>query len=120
MSLDPADYNLSNTNIHSWRQFLKQQLLIQRNYKSDFSGRQIYDSVEMHEGIVTRAVVPKSIWWQYLIFHPYNCFLLLPEEHHPAPSKEWAISKAYSLYGREAVREWFDSLPFKKKPFQLP
>lgn len=121
-NLNPVDNEVNNKTIHGWRLFLKQELLKQRHYRSDFSGRLITEGTgcEMHEGIVTRAVVPKGIWWHYMIFHPYNCFLLLPEEHHPAPSKEWAISKAYALYGREAVREWFYGLPWKVVPFHLP
>jgi hypothetical protein len=124
MSLDPADHGVTNNTLPAWRAVLKQELLKRRQYRSDFSGRLItYESgCEMHEGILSRAAVPKSVDWHWMIMSPYNCFLLLPEEHRPSPpSKEWAISKAYALYGRENVRRWFYGLPWKRGvPFELP
>ena len=120
-SLDPCDHAwVNNSTIFSWRQYLKSELLRQRGYVSDYSGKPLL-SVEMHEGIVTRAAVNKTVPWHYLIYHPYNCFLLSPEEHREVGYKsEWSLQRAYDLYGRDTVREWFYSLPWKgKPPFQL-
>lgn len=121
--LDPKNYDwVNNDNIFSWRQFLKQVLLWERKYCSDYSGKRFrpLDVIEMHEGLVTRANVPKSISWQYLIYHPYNCFLLTHEEHEKQGHKrEWALQRSYELYGRENVIKWFESLPFRVRPFRL-
>ncbi|MFA7101005.1 MAG: hypothetical protein WC196_04505 [Bacilli bacterium] len=120
MSLDPRDHDwVNNDSIFSWRQYLKSELVRQRGNRSDYSGKPLSE-IEMHEGIVTRAVVPKGIWWHYFIFHPYNCFLVSPEEHKQyGHVREWAIQSAYSRYGRDTVIMWFESLPFKVKPFRL-
>ena len=105
--------------MYEWRQFLKKSLLEERKYKSDLSGKYL-KGCHMHEGIISRAVVPKSIKWQYLIFHPYNCFLLLPEEHIPnPPSREWSIEKSFEYYGEESVKNWFYGLPWKVIPFRI-
>lgn len=123
MSLDPVDHGITNATMSDWRRYLKTELLKQRKYRSDYSGKLITDEsgVELHEGIVTRANVPKGVSWHYLIFHPVNCFLLLPEEHRPtAPSRDWAIQRAYRRYGRDYVRSWYYGLPWKVKPFELP
>lgn len=61
--LNPADYDwCNNSTIFSWRQFLKQELLRERGYKSDYSGKPItpLTGCHMHEGIVTRANVTKG------------------------------------------------------------
>lgn len=120
--LDPLNFGwATNDTIFEWRQFLKHTLLQERKYRSDMSGEPLYETCEMHEGIISRNMIPKNIWWQILIFHPFNSFLLTVEQHRPSPpSKDWAVSKAYALYGRDAVRDWFDSLPFKTRPFRLP
>lgn len=121
--LNPADREwVDNSQIYAWRTLLKKHLLTERNLKSDLSGRRISNStgVHMHEGIISRAVVPKSVWWHYLIYHSYNSFLLLPEEHIPnPPSKQWAIEQAFARYGQENVCDWFYSLPWKAIPFRI-
>lgn len=100
--------------LYEWRQFLKKELLRKRKYRSDFSGKPLRQR-HMHEGILTRANVPKNISWHIKIYHEYNCFLLLPEEHIPQPpSREWCILRSYELYGKDAVIEWYYSLPWKK------
>lgn len=124
-SLYPEDHGVDNKSLRAWRAFLKVRLLQQRGWKSDFSGRRITEltGCELHEGILTRANLPASIHWHWRLHDPRNCFLLLPDEHRPAPpSREWAISKAYALYGRDSVREWFYNLPWKRHrpPFELP
>lgn len=117
--LDPRYYAIND--VYTWRQFLKRELLTKRHWRSDLSGKKL-TSCHMHEGIVTRATVPKSVKWHLLIFSEYNSFLLLPDEHSPMPpQRDWAIARAYALYGRDTVREWFyEQLPWKVIPFQLP
>ena len=112
---------LSAKTVYNWRYELKMELLEKRGYKSDWSGKPISNEVHMHEGLVTRGMCPKSLWWHMLIFAEPNCFLLLPEEHVPVclPSREWCIQKSYEYYGRDVVREWYYSLPFKSFPFHL-
>lgn len=115
--LDPDGWGATNATIYEWRQYLKRQLLIQRRYRSDLSGKLLHGGCDMHEGFVIRSDVPKNIWWQYKIFHPYNSFLLLPEEHRvQAPSREQCIEIAYARYGKENVLKWYYSLPFKVFP----
>lgn len=121
-SLNPSDHLwVSNSSVYEWREYLKKALLEQRHWKSDLSGKSLINGCHMHEGIVTRATVPKTIWWHYKIFHPFNSFLLLPGEHMPQPpTRAWCIQRAYELYGRDNVRDWFYSLNWKDKPpFQL-
>lgn len=122
-SLNPADHGVTNRWLKPWRAYLKLELLKQRGWKSDFSGRRITEitGCHLHEGILSRADLPANVIWAWRLHHPYNCFLLLPDEHIPnPPSRAWAISKAYALYGRDNVREWYYGLPFKKRPFELP
>lgn len=118
MLLDPRLYpGISNKTIYQWRQFLKENLLKQRQYKSDLSGKALYKGCDVHEGIITRGMVNKSVKWHYFIFHPINCFLLLPDEHSPIPpTKDKCYELACHRYGKEYVLEWLDSLPFKCKP----
>ena len=113
---------VDNDHIFEWRELLKRTLLNERGYRSDLSGRLLlYSGCHLHEGILSRANVPKSVVWSYRIFHSVNCFLLTPDEHIPQPpSRAWCIEKAYARYGRETVRAWYYSLPFRSFPFQLP
>lgn len=112
--------HVNNGNFSEWRAELKQRLLIERGYHSDLSGKRLYQC-HLHEGIVTRATVPRGIWWHFQIYHPFNSFLLLPDEHIPhPPSRAWCIERAYELYGKELVRDWYYNLPWKSIPFQLP
>lgn len=101
---------------------LKIHLLHEREWKSDLSGALINKDgdCEMHEGIITRGTLNSSVKWHYLIYHPYNCFLLLHHEHRPnPPSREWAIHKSFEYYGEDNVREWFYGLPWKVIPFKI-
>lgn len=120
-SLDPRNIDwVDNTTIFPWRQYLKAELLRQRSGVSDYSLTHLKGKVEMHEGIVTRAVVPKNVHWHWMIYHPYNCFLLTPQEHREhGHEREWALKRSYDLYGHENVIEWFESLPWKVRPFKL-
>ena len=115
---DPARVSWSE-NIFKWRAALKYWLWSEREGRSDLSGEILNHSCHMHEGILTRGDL-RGVRWQYLIFHPYNCFLLKPEEHIPEPpSREWAVLKSCSRYGEKNVVEWFNNLPFKVKPFRI-
>jgi hypothetical protein len=118
--LDPRQSKLKgNSNISKWRELLKEELLKKRKFKSDLSGQELYEC-HMHEGILTRANVPSCIKWSWMIFHEYNSFLLLPNEHIPnPPSREWCIERSFSLYGKDNVLEWYYSLPFKSFPFRI-
>lgn len=112
---------MNNSNFPAWRKELKIALYKERTGLSDLSGLPLNTKCHMHEGIISRAVINKGIWWHYQIYHPYNCFLLLPEEHIPfPPSRVWAIETAYARYGRDNVREWFYALPWKVIHFHLP
>ena len=111
---------VGNHNFYKWRQQLKAELYTKRNGLSDLSGIPLL-TCHMHEGIISRAVVPKSVRWHFLIYHEFNCYLLNQEEHIPnPPPRSWAINLSYERYGRDAVREWFYGLPWKVVPFQLP
>ena len=123
--LDPDNWlrPVTRDNYWEWRQHLKYELLKKRGYVSDFSGRPIRDwtGCHLHEGILTRANAPKNLPFFYKIFHEVNCLLLLPDEHIPSPpNREWCIEWAYEKYGRDIVRDWFYSIPYKKVPFELP
>lgn len=108
---------VGNNNLRHWRPALKWLLYERRGGVSDKSGHPLNGHCEMHEGIITRARVPRSVWWHYKIHHEYNCFLLLPKEHRPyPPSPDWCIARSFDLYGRETIEEWFYGLPWKGRP----
>ena len=114
---------VTHDNYGEWREYLKLKLLKKRHFRSDWSGKKITESTgaHMHEGIVTRANVPRNVEWFWMIFDERNSLLLLPEEHIPQPPpREWCTERLYKLYGREIVRHWFYNLPWKTVPFELP
>ncbi len=122
VTISPEKYINAKT-VYNYRFELKMELLKKRGYRSDWSGLPITDAsgCHMHEGIVPRSKVPKSLWWHMLIFAEPNCFLLLPDEHVPCLphglTPEWCVQKAMEYYGHDVVKAWYDSLPFKSKPF---
>jgi hypothetical protein len=116
--LDPRLFGVTNSKAMVWRTKLKLEIAKRRKYLSDFSGISFIDC-DMHEGILPRAVVPKGIDWSYMIYHEYNCFLLLRSEHIHPPSREWCIQKSFERYGKDQVCEWFYSLPWKSVPFKI-
>lgn len=123
ITIKPEDF-IKESTVYDYRFKLKMELLKKRGYKSDWSGKPISDvtGCHLHEGIIQRNLVPKSIWWHLLIFSEMNSVLLLPEEHIPLVSgltREWCIQLMYDYYGRDAVREWFYGLPWRSIPFQL-
>jgi len=110
---------INRYNYWEWRDYLKKELLKKRACKSDWSGKYLM-TCHMHEGILTRANVPKNIPFFWMIFSEINCFLLLPEEHIPnPPSREWCIQRSFDRYGEDVVRNWYYSIPFKVRPFEL-
>ena len=111
---------VTKANYRTWRTELRRTLYLEREGLSDFSGEPLRGGFDMHEGIVSRAVVPSSVWWHFRILDPVNCFLLLRDEHIPQPpSREWAVERATQLYGRAAVEEWFYGLPWKVIQFRI-
>ena len=117
--LDPRLFGVTNSKAGLWRIALKLEIAKRRKYLSDFSGKAFIDC-DMHEGILPRVVVPKGIEWSFMIYHEYNCFLLLRAEHSPQPpSREWCIYKAFERYGKDQVCAWFYSLPWKSIPFKI-
>jgi len=67
--------------------------------------------------LVSRAVVPKSVWWHYKIYHPFNSLLLLPDEHIPnPPNREQALEILSSRYGIDKIRFWYYNLNWKGDP----
>lgn len=121
-SLDPAKNTWAKNDLWTWRQALKLALFGQRKGRSDLSGKPLTTATgcHMHEGILTRANVPKGIAWSYLIYSPVNCFLLSIDEHIPfPPPRQWAVERAVRRYGYIVVEDWWESLPFKSRPFQL-
>lgn len=123
--LNPAEWDkpVTRENYWQWREYMKASLLYKRHYRSDLSGLPLNLSTgcHVHEAILSRANVPKSVDWFWRIFDERNCLLLLPSEHIPTPpSRKWAIEYLYGLYGREVIHEWYYDLPFKSFPFQLP
>lgn len=113
--LNPEFFDVHNDTIYEWRQFLKFELLKKRNWKSDFSGKELKEC-HMHEGIIPRRMAPKNLWWHYKIFSEYNSILLLPSEHIPQPpSRQWCYNYLCNLYTPDIIDNWIASLPFKIK-----
>ena len=55
-----------------------------------------------------------------MIFHEINCFLLLEDEHIPhPPSRTECYWMAIARYGKVAVDNWIESLPWKV-PLEKP
>lgn len=92
-------------------------LFDQRKGRSDLTQISLGSGFEMHEGIFTRAHVPRSVRWYHLLFGGPNCFLLTPEEHRPdPPDRVVCYWLSVARYGKQAVDFWVDSLPFKSTP----
>jgi hypothetical protein len=103
-----------------WRNWLRTELYEARGGNSDLSGVILHGGFDMHEGIIPRAVVPRSIEWHYMIYHEINCFMLLRDEHIPQPpTRTECYWLAVARYGYEAVEAWIDSLPWKA-PIERP
>ncbi|HMN10753.1 MAG TPA: hypothetical protein PKD55_00345 [Bellilinea sp.] len=103
-----------NTWVSDWRYWLKDKLYTERQRRSDLSFRLLGDSAEMHEGIFPRSRVPGGVDWHWRIYSGVNCFLLLPEEHQPAPpSPATCYWISVARYGPRRVNAWIDALPFR-------
>ena len=123
--LDPrsfeASYDLGDGtfDIRSWRSMLRNQLATRRDYRSDISGARFKpaDRVHLHEGMFTRAQIPRGIDWHYMIFHEYNCFLLHEKEHIPLPpNRIQCYWLSVCRHGQPVVDDWIDNLPWKVRP----
>jgi 5-methylcytosine-specific restriction endonuclease McrA len=72
-----------------------------------------------HETIITRADVPAKRW-QDLIMVRENISLLCPTCHmrrgHSEAAEEIMVSVLIDRYGKGAILEWLESLPFKVEP----
>jgi hypothetical protein len=116
-AMTPENYMVGESEIKSWRYFLKLYLMEQRGLACENCGsksRWMLGGSQVHEGIVKRNEISKSVprWWD--IFSEYNCFILCA---HCNTSKglprERFYQKAVDRYGQAAVDEWLASLPFK-------
>lgn len=97
------------------REALRKFLFIERQERSDLTQRTL-THFDMHEGIFPRRYVNTAK--QSLLFHPYNCFLLLREEHIPEPpSRALCFWLSVARYGLDHINRWIDFLPFKTKDF---
>jgi hypothetical protein len=116
MLLDPRQ-SFFGEDIIEWRKHLRVNLVHRRQWRSDLSGVHLDYTFQIHEGIIERAKLPKSVSWHYMIFHEYNCFLLTPEEHIPQPpSRTLCYWLAVVRYGKRPIDQWIDSLPWKVSP----
>jgi len=117
---NPSNYGINikdDVEVRIWRDMLRTYLIKERaNFTCEFCNRPLtaISGADMHEGIVTRANVPKGTGWQGLIFAECNVLILHPNCHAPIPpSKEWCWEWACKKYGETVVREWYYNLPWK-------
>jgi hypothetical protein len=109
--------NLSSKGaVREWRARLGAHLLRTRPWRCDCCGEVFFNRVDVHEGIVTKGDVrgwrlPQRAW----IFSEYNCILLLRAHHHPL-KRQFVWDLQCKRYGEAAMREWYESLPFKVLP----
>jgi Zn finger protein HypA/HybF involved in hydrogenase expression len=81
-------------------------------------GRPLVEGVgfHAHETIITRGDVPRQ-HWQPLIMVKENLSLLCPKCHmksgHSEAGEEILIRDLIERYGKDAIEEWIESLPFK-------
>lgn len=116
--LDPREYDVDITDpeeIKVWREFLKIELVKKRPWVCDCGCREpTMKGRDMHEGLVTRGDT-QGLDWQPLIFSEVNCFLVKHEHHILRPMRQgWFLKLAEQRYGMERVREWLESLPWKR------
>jgi hypothetical protein len=79
-------------------------------------GRALADGFHMHEVLITRGGVPVA--QQDAIWSKYNVILMCPRCHHRkghSVAEECEVYVPYLIdwYGREAIEEWLQSLPFR-------
>lgn len=102
--------------------FTAEQLLALSKRDTDIRSNSPRRKVDYHHGILSKAVargLPESE--KAKLNDPKNIILIDHEAHlaHP-PSIEEACRILFKIYGRESVLEWFNSVAFKVRPFQLP
>ena len=99
------------------RRILKVSLLAERGWRCQVCGARA-GITDLHEGIVSRGDVQGwDLSARLLIYHKYNCFILCRychREHKLSREDAWRL--ACSRYGELAVREWYESLPWKAGP----
>lgn len=119
--LDPKTHSLApnlsdSRSVSNWRFFLFYQINQNRGWGCECCNVWGHlDTYDLHEGIVSRGDVQG---WPFekrgLIFHEYNCFVVCREchtEHKLSREDAWKLS--CERYGEEAVREWYEGLPWK-------
>lgn len=113
---DPRGYLDEYPYPAEWRAHLRENLYKQRQGRSDLTQQSLRYGFEMHEGLFSRAYVPKAHWQQFLFAGP-NVFLLSNLEHQPQPpDRTTCFWLSVARYGLLHVQKWIESLPFKSDP----
>lgn len=116
-ALTPQNYMVGESEVRSWRYFLKMYLVATRGPTCDNCGsksRWMVGGSQVHEGIVKRNEISKSVerWWD--IFSEYNCFILCADcNTAKGLPRSRFYHKAVGRYGKGTVDTWLKSLPFK-------
>lgn len=111
---DPRGYLDEIAGPIDWRRKLREQLFADRGRRSDLTQRPLF-VFDLHEGCYSRRWAGKNTALQNVLFSGPNCFLLLPEEHSPAPSPTICYWLAVARYTKTTVDRWINSLPCKVK-----
>lgn len=113
---DPRDYDWAAKDISRWRSFLRSRLYDLRKGRSDLTLHDAGQGFDIHESLIPRRLIPRSINWHWMIYNSINCMILLRDEHIPyPPSRTEAYWLACVRHGKEAVDTWLDGLPWKVK-----
>lgn len=114
---DPRKYDWAAGDISRWRSFLRSRLYDLRKGRSDLTFRNAGGGFDIHESLIPRRLIPRSISWHWMIFNSINCMILLPQEHIPfPPSRTESYWMACVRHGKEVVDAWIDGLPWKVPP----
>ena len=115
--LIPRLYGVEEADVRHWREFLRTHLIAVRKIICESCGSNsswLAHGLHVHEGIVKRNEISKSVprWWE--LFSEYNCFILCGECHlnKGLPRAEF-YGKAVDRYGKSTVDGWLESLPFR-------
>ena len=82
-----------------------------------------FSKLDLHHAILSKASVrglpPEE---QVKIHDPRNILIVEHNVHlnKPIPEGVDAAPLLYAIYGRDAVLEWFYSINFRNRPFELP
>ena len=116
-ALTPDEYKVAESELKSWKHFLAEKLYRQRGIHCEKCGedRKLSDrgGIQVHEGIVKKNEISMSVprWWE--IFAEMNSFLLCQVCHGEGLPRSEFYQKAVNRYGKKAVDDWLESLPFK-------